>query len=113
MKKRFLRWILLGLLAGERVWACVLAIVAVAAAALVPMALAGWVNPVVALVLSWITAMVCAFAAHIYRGRAMLWEALCRKARREANEFFEGLLEGKPQVIEVAVQQGGRERMPN
>lgn len=113
VKKRILRWIVMGLLAGERLWAFILCLVAIAAVSLVPLALAGWMNPIVALILSWIAAVGCAIAAHAYRGRAMLWEALCRKAQRESGEFFEGLLGEHTLAIGSAPQPNGKERMPN
>jgi hypothetical protein len=113
VKQRILRWIVMGLLAGERLWAFILCLVALAAVSLVPMALAGWINPIAALVLSWVAAVACALAAHVYRGRAMLWEALCRKAQRESGEFFEGLLGGHTLAIGVTPPTDGKERMPN
>lgn len=113
MKQRILRWIMMGLLAGDRLWAFILCIVVLATVLLIPMALAGWINSITALVLSWVVSVSCAFATYIYRSRAILWEALCRKAQRESGEFFDVLLGGHVLAIEPIQQYNGKERMPN
>ena len=110
MRQRIVRWVLINLLAGERIWAAVLVFLLIMAAALVPLVLVGWLDPMIAFFLVWLPAVACAFAAHSYRARAILWEALCQKSRRESNEFIESFL--KPQVVEVVIQANG-ERMPN
>lgn len=109
MKRWIVRQVLIAVLSGERFWALALGILLTAGVALLPLVL--WPGP--AFVIAWLIAVASAFAAHAYRGRAMLWEALCRKARRESSEFMEGFLQGRPGVIEVVVRSDGPERMPN
>ena len=113
VRQRIARWVLVSLLSGERTWAAITILLALAAVSLAPMVLVGWLSSTVAFLVSWPIAVACALAAHIYRGRAMLWEALCRKAQREGSEFVESFLKGQPRVVEVVIRADGAERMPN
>jgi hypothetical protein len=113
VKDRIVRWVLLGLLSGERIWAAMALILSLVAVILAPLVLLGWISPMIAFLVSWPVSVACAVVAHRYRGRAMLWEAMCRKAQREGAEFLEGLLRERPQVIEVVVRSDGAGRMPN
>jgi hypothetical protein len=107
------RQVLIATLSGERFWAFVLGALFVVGFALLPLVLWNILAAGPAFAIAWLIGIASAFAAHAYRGRAMMWEALCRKARRESSEFMEGLLRGRPEVIEVMVQPNDPERMPN
>ncbi len=93
MRRRIAGLVLASLLSGERLWAGILGFLLTMAAALIPLVLLGWLDPKLAFLMAWLPAIACAIAAHVYRGRALMWEALCHKARREGNEFIEGFLQ--------------------
>lgn len=93
MRRRIAGIALASLLSGERVWAGIIGFLLIMAAALAPLVLLGWLDPRPAFLLAWLPAVAGAVAAHVYRGRALMWEALCQKARRESNEFIEGFLQ--------------------